>query len=66
MDASSFAFYRSTVARTPAQASCGHDIKPGDTIGHNPRVRRTKCANCWRTWQQENAEADAYEFGLLD
>lgn len=66
MDRSSFAFYRSTVARAPAQASCGHDIRPGDTIGHNRRLQRTKCADCWRAWRQENAEADAYEFGLLD
>ena len=66
MDRSSFAFYRSTVARTPGLATCGHDIRPGDIIGHNPRVQRTKCAECWRAWQQENDEANAYEFGLLN
>lgn len=66
MDASSFAFYRSAVARTPERASCGHDIQAGEIIGHNPRVQRTKCAECWRLWQQENDEANAYEFGLLN
>ena len=65
MDASSFAFYRSVVARTPAQASCGHAIQAGEIIGHNRRIQRTQCAECWRVWQQENAEADAYECGLL-
>ena len=66
MDFSRFSFYRSIVARFAGTTHCGHAMKPGDVVGHNRYLHRTKCADCWRAWQQENAEADAYESGLLN
>jgi hypothetical protein len=61
-----FTNYRAIQARRAEQASCGHAVQVGDTIGYNPRLRpaKTVCADCWRRWVAENREADAYEAGL--
>jgi hypothetical protein len=61
-----FANYRALQARFASTAACGHEVKPGDTIGHNPRLRpaKTVCADCWRRWVAENRDADLYESNL--
>jgi hypothetical protein len=61
-----FPNYRAIQARFASTASCGHAVKPGETIGYNPRLRaaRTVCADCWRRWTAENGEADVYESNL--
>jgi hypothetical protein len=60
-----FPYYRGILARFDSVGSCGHDIRKGDRIGWNPRVRKTQCAACWRAWLGENAEADAIEAGNM-
>ena len=58
--------YRAITAKFASTATCGHDVKPGDQIGYNPRLRpaKTVCAECWRRWAQENREAEVYESNL--
>jgi len=60
-----FPYYRGILARCDSVGSCGHDIRKGERIGWNPRVRKTQCAACWRVWVAENAEADAIEAGHI-
>lgn len=55
--------YRELRAKRADTASCGHTIKVGDVIGWAPRSKRTSCADCWRKWAHENAEADMMERG---
>jgi hypothetical protein len=61
-----FPNYRQIAARFASVATCGHEVKPGDAIGYNPRLKpaKTVCADCWRRWVQENREADLYESNL--
>ena len=64
-----FPNYRATQARFGSTATCGHAVKPGDTIGYLPgrvgvRPAKTVCADCWRRWVAENAAAAAYESNL--
>jgi hypothetical protein len=56
--------YRSIVARFASLAACGHQVKAGDPIGYNPRLKKTVCTDCWRRWVAENAEAEVYESNL--
>ncbi len=58
-----FDSYREIQAKFASVGSCGHEIRKGDRIGWNPRVRRTQCAECWARWSAENAEAAAVEAG---
>jgi len=61
LPADRFDNYRTITARFDSMGSCGHPIKAGDRIGYNPRVHKALCAECWRVWQAENAEADRLE-----
>lgn len=64
MSADRFNDYRELSAkRADASASCGHPIRVGDRIGWNPRNKRTHCAECWRKWTIENADAASAERG---
>ena len=58
-----FPNYRTITARFASTGSCGHEINKGDSIGWNPRVKKTQCAACWARWQAEHAEADYLERG---
>ena len=60
-DSDRFDNYRDIDARFNSTGSCGHAIKKGQAIGYNPRNKRTQCAECWRVWQLENANAAGYE-----
>jgi len=61
-----FQNYRTITARFASKATCGHEIKAGDQVGYNPRLKpaKTVCAECWRRWVAENCEAEMYEFNL--
>jgi len=58
-----FDAFRPIVAKFQSMASCGHIISPGQRIGYSRLAGRTEtsCAQCWATWEVENAEAQAYE-----
>jgi hypothetical protein len=60
-----FPYYREIAARFDSTGSCGHEIRKGERIGWNPRVKKTQCAACWAQWTAENAEADAIERGYV-
>ena len=53
--------YRTIEARFDSVGFCGHSISKGETIGYNGRLRRARCAACWRKWQEENIQADYQE-----
>lgn len=55
--------YREITARYPSTGACGHNIKPGDLIGWHSR-HGACCADCWRQWSADNANAAAYESNL--
>ena len=57
--------YIGITARFDSDGSCGHAIRKGDAIGWTRRTRETQCADCWRRWSVENAEADAIERGYM-
>lgn len=59
--AARFNDYRVITARFASTASCGHPVKKGAEIAWAPRTKETQCADCWRRWSAENAEADLYE-----
>lgn len=59
--AGNFDNYRTIEARYNNTATCGHEVKKGEYIGWNRRTKETQCPDCWRRWQSENAEAQAYE-----
>jgi hypothetical protein len=40
--------YIEVVSRYNNQASCGHLILPGDTIGFDPEKKQTRCQFCWK------------------
>lgn len=63
--------YREIEARYDGEGCRGartgpHPVHQGDRIGYARRGRRSLvvCADCWRRWSDENAEADRYEAGL--
>ena len=56
-----FDCYRTITARFDSTGACGHPIKRGDKIGWNRRAKKARCAECWRKWQAEDAEADYLE-----
>ena len=60
-DTDRFYNYREISARFKSDGSCGHAIVKGDRIGWNPGNKKTQCADCWRRWCAENAEADMLE-----
>jgi len=49
-----------------AKTDCGHTINKGDRIGYCRKgtISHVWCADCWRKWCVENAEADVYEQSL--
>jgi len=49
-----FENYIEITARRHSVGACGHEIKPGDVIGWNPRSHKARCVACWRTWRTEN------------
>ncbi len=49
--------YLSIKAKFASTGVCGHPIEKGDPIGWNRIAKKTQCADCWRKWQAENAEA---------
>ena len=53
--------YTEITAKYDSTGSCGHEIKKGERIGYNGRLRKTQCAECWRKWAYENLSAQAYE-----
>ena len=54
--------YREVVARFATVGTrCHHEIRPGDRIGYAPRSKHWICADCWRAWAHENAEAAYWE-----
>lgn len=55
-----FNSYAEIVAKFDSVAKCGHLVKKGDRIGYS-RARGVQCADCWRRWAAENAEADLAE-----
>ena len=57
--------YREIDARFASQGTCGHAIGKGDRIGWHSGLKKTQCADCWRRWVAENAEADAMERGCF-
>lgn len=56
-----FSDFRGIAARFASVGTCGHEIEKGDSIGYAPRSQQTSCADCWRSWSYENAEADLCE-----
>ena len=58
-----FNSYRTIIAKRADVATCTHQVKVNDRIGWNRFTKATKCAECWRVWEQENAEATAMESG---
>jgi len=56
-----FQNYREIAARFASTGTCGHAMAKGDIIGWHPRIKKTQCADCWRRWCAENAEADLVE-----
>lgn len=62
--------YRDFRPITATRASVGcvngrsHAVRPGDEIGWARRGKVACCADCWRKWESENREADAYEYYL--
>ncbi len=59
-----FQNYRDITAKFASEGSCGHAMSKGDVIGWNRVTKKTQCADCWRAWCVENAEADLCERGL--
>ncbi len=57
--------YREIDARFASEGTCGHAIGNGDRIGWHAGLKKTQCADCWRRWVAENAEAEAMERGCL-
>jgi hypothetical protein len=56
--------FRSMTARrdsTGCVNGANHEIKRGDYIGWSRRHRVACCADCWRRWEAENAEAEYLE-----
>ncbi len=62
-NADRFDNYRDLSARFASTGTCGHAIAKGDAIGWHPDLKKTQCADCWRRWCAENAEAEAMERG---
>ncbi len=60
-NADRFSNYREITARRADTGACGHAIKPDDVIGWHSARKIARCAECWRKWAAENADADAYE-----
>jgi len=56
-----FCNYAEISARFDSTGTCGHDIRKGDAIGWHRGLKKTRCADCWRRWCAENAEADLME-----
>ena len=67
MSRPTFRDYREIVARhatAATETACGHAIAEGDRIGYAPlRHKALQCADCWRRWSAENAEAAMLEGG---
>lgn len=62
-----FSNYREIEARFDSTATCGHQVRKGDRIGFNGRIKPAgvQCPACWAKWATENSEADAVEAGYL-
>jgi hypothetical protein len=61
-----FVNYHAARARRAATASCGHGVRPGDTVGCNLLLTpaKTVCAGCWRRWAAEYPDAELSESHL--
>lgn len=60
-NADRFKHYRGIEAKFDSTGTCGHPITKGDNIGYNGGNSTTRCAECWRRWYEENAEAARME-----
>ena len=62
-NADRFDNHREMTARRDSAADCreGHRIKRGDRIGWHKGLGKATCADCWRAWCAENADADEME-----
>jgi hypothetical protein len=61
-NADRFDNYAEISAKFDSVAKCGHPVKVGDRIGYH-RAHGVRCADCWRVWCAENAEAAMMERG---
>ena len=61
LDVDRFDNYRDIIARFDSTATCGHSVTEGQSIGWNPRNKKTQCSECWFAWCYENRAADSYE-----
>jgi hypothetical protein len=60
-DLDRFNNYRTIVARFDSIGFCGHQIKKGDSVGYNGKLKRVRCEACFTKWKHENKEAASYE-----